>query len=358
LPRAGIALLGALLIGAMLAPATAGAEKKVRLRLTIPDAGQLAVARIEFKAKDEDKPKLKLQAKNEEQLSDQVVVVAQSARVKNKDGRAVGIVGIANVPPSGARAAGGTPTPQVLIEARIVQSDIKFLRNVGHSFGFVNTLGPESHQVHEQARDLFHLPPSKMQVDAEGRLTLDLPGLKLVGPAKTLAGQAALGDISVEDVAASAVASGLGHPAALDARVYTRASGEPFPALTSYDYQPSPGDPRVIFNQAAYSRLISGAQVSQSGNNDVLHTKAAACSTGGGQFGSVSWEVGPGGGYSLVCNLPAFDDQLFFDVPFAQPPQEPDVVGRLLPIPFYPGDTPGGEIGEAIGGPGITAGIG
>jgi hypothetical protein len=63
------------------------------------------------------------------------------------------------------------------------------------------------------------------------------------------------------------------------------------------------------------------------------------------------------GGEDVACRLPAFDRDLFFDIPFQNPPPENVMLGRLMPIPAYPGSSPGGELGEALTGPGVSVPI-
>ena len=368
LRHAGVALTVAVLAALLLLSGTASAARKARVAVSIPDEGQLAASRLSFKATGTTKPKLKVSVKNEDELPAGVVVASQAARVKQpktrqgrsekKKSRAAVLVAIGNVPGAGA-ARRGRGTEQVLIEVKILEVEhdspsLRFLQP--NSRSFLSVFGAEPPSERSLAQETFGLNPADAPLNANGALSLkaalDEVGMRAIGKAFAIPGDVLAG-LDPEAAIASAVAAAIGPPATLDAKTYGLLSGRPVPTVRSYTYGPSPTDSHVLFNHATYSAPVSGAQVAPTTGLQLSFTPDMRCSTGDGHFGLIiRLEI------DSLCRLPDFDDGLFFDVPFKQVPPAGAEVGVLLPIPVVPGASPGGDPGEALGGPGVTAVIG
>jgi hypothetical protein len=358
-PRIALFAGIALLLGALLIPAAAPAAVKERVKLSIPDPGQLAAARLEFKVKGEKKPKLKIKAKNADALPDQVVAAAQMTRSTEKKGRAVALVAIGNpgTPAAAGRDARGT-ADSVLIEVRstgtgAAVSDIEFSKLPSNSRNFLSVLGAEPAAERQLAQDVFRLGETEIPADPLGGLDLDAAFKPMeLNPtrASQIITQDVINELNPNRMIASAIAAAVGPPAAIDGPIYVHFSGLPLPERVQETSGQSQANPSLVFVGIAYSFAVMGAQVSQVSGNMVLHTDDARCENGFLQAGTVTWGPGPflpgvpGVSYRLDCDLPQDHAVVLFDVPMQEPPAAGMDVFNVMPIPFYGND----QLGEAV----------
>jgi hypothetical protein len=177
-------------------------------------------------------------------------------------------------------------------------------------------------------------------------------GLQPFGQATFIAlANQAIVELTAYELIRSALASAVGPPAALDAGVYSYATGRQAPVKLEFTASPSPGNPSVVFSRVHWSTQVMGAQVSQASGNTVMHTGDARCQNDFGQDGVVTWGPGPvvpgipGPSYRLDCDLPLDSPIIFFDVSMALPPAtNGDVTFRMMPFPFYGDD----QLGEPV----------
>lgn len=354
-----------LLAGGLLGASPAGGADKVRVKLGIPDEQQLSVARLEFKATGEGKPRLKFKAANEDELSDQIVAVAQGARAKNNK-RAVGMVGIGNTP-SGATAraagsadqAGALGIDQLVLDVRARDHRLR-LSKAPDTRQFLSVYGTDSQHDRSKSADTFGISQDQFHLNSLGGFVLKFPGLKLTGDPETLAGDRLLDDADVPpgELVASSVAGALGPPGTLHANVVNLVTGEPIPFLLDSSAGPSP-DPNVTFFDATYSTPIFGGQVSPTGEDGIVFNADARCATGDGRFGTVIGVPGPRGGTSLLCDhFDPPDDRIFFDIPTTQPPASGERFAIFNPFMGDAVNVPmDSRYTEAVFGDGVTAGI-
>ena len=149
-----------------------------RVRLTLPEPGQLAAARLEFNVKGEKKPKLRLKAKNTGALPPGTVVAAQMARSTQKRGRAVALVAIASPAGSGTpRGPERVTSDSVLIDVQAAGrgqqiTSIALENAPSATRNFLSVIGAEPLQERELAQQVFDLPESEIPDDSLGRLDL------------------------------------------------------------------------------------------------------------------------------------------------------------------------------------------
>lgn len=349
-----------LLAGVALGAQPAQAAAKEQVALSVPEAGQLSIARLEFKVKGVAKPKLKIRAQNEDELPAGAVAVAQSARYEKKRGRAVVLVAIANPAAPGSRTIAKQDLPSVAelkLAVRLSrkgktggQLAIDFYNDPLASHNFVGVVGAEPPAERQLGREVFDLDEGEYPDGAFGEFDLDeaTEFMKLqLGPL-TLIGQEVLFRAVL---IRSALAALLGPPAAIDAEVYGFVTGMQPPQLSQATAGQSPANPSVVFVDAAWNIPVMGVQVSQSSGNTLLDTPDARCANGLSNFGTVTVGPGPFLGlpgvdrtYRLDCDLPQDTPRVFVDVPLAQPPSPGAEVLKVMPIPFYPGD----PLGEAV----------
>ena len=354
------------------------AREKERVAITIPDEHQLAAARLSFKAKGTTKPKVKVSLANAGELHPDIVVASQVAREKakkkkgkgKKKGRAVVLLALGNVPGAGAAAAErdrrivttGTDN-QAIVEvasASSAISSLKFEDLPNRSRTFLSVLGAEPAAEHQLAQETFHLNGSAVDdvqytVDGLSLRSLSTPmDLKLINAPEVLTGGPQAVEPNPDAAIASAIAAALGPPLPVDADTYGFFSGSPVPLKVTGSYAPSPSNPSVLFNFVSYSTKVSGAQVTADDAYPLQFNSNARCSTGNSQFGIVVRL-----GEDAACRLPAFDEELFFDLPFGMPVPEGAEAGFLLPIPRYRGAPPNDDdFGEALIGRRVAAVIG
>jgi hypothetical protein len=338
----------------------AQAAVKERVKLSIPDPGQLAAARLEFKVEGEKKPKLKIKAKNAKVLAPEVVAAAQMTRSTEKKGRAVALVAIGNMPPPAPPAAGRDA--RITAESVVVDvaaagtgqriSDIQFSDLPGNSRNFLSLLGVEPQAERAEAQEVFDLPETQLPFDPVGRLDLtgatEIMDLKPVRESQVITRET-IEALDPERMISSAIAAAIGPPAALDADVYGFFSGRKVPLRVQATVGLSPSNPSVVFSGVQYDTPVMGAQVSQLSDNMVLHTADARCQNGFLQDGVVTWGQGPllpgvSASYRLDCDVPQDSQVVFFDVSMQRAPDPGIDIFNLLPLPFYGDD----QVGEAV----------
>jgi hypothetical protein len=366
--RSGLFGVVALLIMSTAVP-TAQAATKERVSLTIPVQGQLSIARLEFKTPGVAKPKLKVTAKNVDELPDSLVAAAQTARFEDKKRRAVAFVAMANRAPPGSMAHGARETrspQQIEIEVRFAQPsrkfrekfglDIDFVDDPNKSRNFLSPLGFDPPDERQLAQLVFALSGEEFPDDEYGALdlfeALQIMGLQPFRQATFIAiANQAIVELTAYELMRSAIAAAVGPPAALDAGVYTYVTRRQAPVKLEFTASPSPSNPSVVFSRVSYDAQVMGAQVSQASDNTVLHTADARCQNGFLQNGVVTWGPGPvipgvmSPTYRLDCDLPQDNPTVFFDISMQRPPDPGARLFKFLPIPFYGDD----QLGEAVG---------
>jgi len=333
------------------------AQKKERVTVGLPDAGQLTVARLEFKLREGAKPRLGVKAANAGKLPAEVIAAVQGGQPEKEKGRAAIIVSVARTPgPPGAPATG---PKKLVLQVDAPGGAIDLSRKPDDTGEFANVLGPEGSGERLDVQDVFEFSRDRVHDDATGAIELKLPRLRLIGKVKTLVGSTTLTGIPPRDLVESGLGAAIGPPAALHSAVYGLVTGQPIPQPTSFSQMPAPGKPEKILTDTTYGTPVIGAQASQTGSTElepVLDVSDPPCDNDLAQGGTIL-TTGPDRGTSDICNLPVADDRVLFDLFFVSPPPAGTEAAKLMPIPAYPRDSTK-KYGEAIAGPGVTAGIG
>ena len=371
-------VLISLLPGSAAASAKAAPKDTAKVQLTLPNPGELAIARLELKVEGVDKPKPKMKVRKAGELPDDFIAVALAARPDGKKGRSVVIVAAGRTAGPVATSASATESPPalpsstgwrgegdpwtILLSYRGEFSGTRVVAGLleNRSGSFVNTFGPELLAVNEDVRKLLGLPPEQFRVDEFGRTTTDHPGLKPTGEPKILhcpSGlfiQGATLCDSPQTVLGSAIASGVGPPATLDAEVWRLVSGQQVPTIIDYVDAVYPDRPNVTFAGTLYSTDVQGRQVSPAGPNPLLLNADTRCAGQNQELGTVSSLAGPGLGQSLLCYLGQPYNTILFDIPTGSPPAPGERIAWSAPFPRYTESVGQNYFGEAIAGPGVS----
>jgi hypothetical protein len=364
-PRAAAAFFGALaswILLTLLANPSADAAVHERVKVSIPDPGQLAAARLQFKVEGDKTPKLKIKLKNARDLPDEVIAASRMTRSTEKKGRAVALLAIANVPPPAARRRAPRVTGQsALIDVSPAGtganiSEIEF-QNVPGSRNFASVLGLEPGGERQKAQQTFDVSGNEIPDDPLGRFdlpsALDVMDLKAVEQAKVVTRpsfQEEVEELFRDRAIASAIAAAVGPPAVLDADLYSLVTGNPPPSVLQSTFGPSQSNPSLYFAGVQYTVSVMGAQVSQASEFDLLGGPDARCENGLFNEGLVTRGTGPlltfRLSYRLDCDLPQDHPVVFFDVPLEGSPPPGIDLFKFMPFPSYGSE----EIGEAVGG--------
>jgi hypothetical protein len=364
--RAIVLVTACAALGGIAIPATAGAKAKERVRLTLPEPGQLAAARLEFKTEGSAKPKLKFAVANKRKLPKGTFVAAQAARYKARRKRERGVALLAlGVPAQGQSRAARVTADAALVDVRgtdsggaISSAEFNNLPSVSRSF--LSVLGAEPGSERDLATRVFDLPDNRIFDDDAGRF--DLPasagtmGLVLERD-PTLLTRDFIEEVKAEQALASAIAAAVGPPAVLDADIWGYVTGSPVPGLLQFQVQPSGSDPSLVFAAGQWNAPIAGFQISQASPNQLLFDGRARCEDQTFSPGTIRSGRGPriGPGIPSVrfeCELPSPSNFGFMDIPFTAPTAADTTLARLLPYPIS--DFSGGGLGEAIGRKGVA----